>query len=213
MAARDNCWLLVFNWPDGDLLKIVDTFCGHHYARCQHVFCGLGSPNQNSVRTAHRDIVLYVAGLPHSGVTLLMWPTNGQHFINTRWGHRTAGMLGQERTNERAGDVWENKRRGPSYMLCLVSFRRLHVTIPPHPPVTWAFTDSDRTLKLSLWSPHAVGLVTTLQMSGHKYETCLMVSGRLRRVMSSVWDWLSELLTPLTLSHGDVCSNRTYPVF
>lgn len=127
MAAKwetDNCWLLVFNWPDGDFLKIVSPFCTRHYARCRHVFCCWGSPNQNNVRTAHRDIILRVASLPHSGLPLLMWPTNGQRFINTRWKHRTAGMLGQERTNERtllpwAGVVWDNKHCGPSCTLCL----------------------------------------------------------------------------------------------
>lgn len=30
-------------------------------------------------------------------------------------------------------------------------------------------------------------LLSTLQMSGHKYESCLMVSGKLRCVSSSVW--------------------------
>lgn len=147
-----------------------------------------------------------------------MWPTNGQHFINTRREHRTAGMLRQERTNERtllpwAGVVWENKHCGPSFHAVSVYSRLLHVTIPPHLPVTCSFIGSIA-LKLSLWSPHAIGLVTTLQMSGHKYETCLMVSGRLRRVTSSVWDCLS--FEPLSRSATETslptepiqCSNQ-----
>lgn len=75
--VRDNCWLLVFNWPDGDFLKSVSPFCSRHYARCRHVFCCSGSPNQNSVRAAHRDIILRAASLPHSGLPFWCDPLMG----------------------------------------------------------------------------------------------------------------------------------------